>query len=90
MSTDPSQAILGWIFVFEVILSLDDALHISDQLSLDDQLRLIRVLSEHARRNLGTAGESVDMLSLAGLGAELWRQIDVDAYLAGERANWQD
>ena len=90
MSTDPSQAILGWIFVFEVILSLDDALHISDQLSLDDQLRLIRVLSERVRRNLGTAGEPVDMLSLAGLGAELWRQIDVDAYLAGERANWQD
>jgi len=71
-------------------LSLDDVLAISDQLSLDDQLRLIRVLSERVRRNLGTAGEPVDMLSLAGLGAELWRQIDVDAYVAGERANWQD
>jgi hypothetical protein len=81
---------LGWIFVFEVILSLDDALHISDQLSLDDQLRLIRLLSERVRRNLGTAGEPVDMLSLAGLGAEIWRQIDVDAYVAAERANWRD
>jgi len=73
-----------------VILSLDDALHISDQLSLDDQLRLIRLLSERVRHNLDTAGEPVDMLSLAGLGAEIWRQIDVDAYVAAERANWRD
>ena len=76
--------------MFEVILSLDDALHISDQLSLDDQLRLIRLLWERVRRNLGTAGEPVDMLSLAGLGAEIWRQIDVGAYVAAERANWRD
>jgi len=71
-------------------LSLDDALHMSDQLSLDDQLRLVRLLSERVRRHLDAAGEPIDMLSLAGLGAEIWRQIDVDAYLAAERANWRD
>lgn len=71
-------------------LSLDDALHMSDQLSLDDQVRLVRLLSERVRRHLNAAGEPIDMLSLAGLGAEIWRQIDVDAYLAAERANWRD
>jgi len=69
---------------------LDDALHMSDQLSLDDQVRLVRLLSERVRRHLNAAGEPIDMLSLAGLGAEIWRQIDVDAYLAAERANWRD
>ena len=33
-------------------------------------------------------GDQVDMLSLAGLGAELWQEIDTDDYLEQERASW--
>jgi len=29
------------------------------------------------------------MLALAGLGAEIWREIDTDEYLEQERGSWQ-
>jgi hypothetical protein len=69
-------------------LSVDDALQISEQLSPADQLRLIGLLSERLRRSIEAGQEAVDMLTLAGVGADLWRDIDVDAYLAAERASW--
>ncbi len=56
--------------------SLDVALHISEQLSLADQLRLIGLLSERVRQQVELPGIPVDILKLAGLGAELWQQID--------------
>ncbi|MBN1815269.1 MAG: hypothetical protein JXA14_25780 [Anaerolineae bacterium] len=70
--------------------SLDHVLDISKQLSLADQLSLIGLLSERVRQELDRDGEPVDMLSLAGLGADLWQEIDVDAYLEQERASWEN
>ena len=64
-------------------------LDISKRLLLADQLSLISQLSEQVRRELDRDGEPVDMLSLAGLGAELWRETDVAAYLEQERASWE-
>jgi hypothetical protein len=69
---------------------IDEVLYISQQLSLGNQLLLISLLSERARRELDRDGEPVDMLSLAGLGAELWQKVDVDAYLEQERASWNN
>jgi hypothetical protein len=68
--------------------TLDDALSISQRLPLTDQLLLISLLSERVRRELDRDDELVDILSLAGLGAELWQKVDVDAYLNQERATW--
>lgn len=68
--------------------SLDLALHISEQLPLADQLRLIGLLSERVRQQVESPEAPVDMLTLVGLGAELWRQIDVDDYIESERASW--
>jgi len=70
-------------------VTLNEALRASEQLPLADQLRLIGLLSERLRRALDRAGDQVDMLSLAGLGAELWQEIDVAAYLEQERSSWQ-
>jgi hypothetical protein len=70
-------------------VTLDEALRASEQLPLADQLRLTGLLSERLRRALDRAGDQVDMLSLAGLGAELWQEIDVAAYLEQERSSWQ-
>lgn len=70
--------------------TMDEVLCISQQLSLADQLLLISLLSERVRRELDRGSEPVDMLSLAGLGAELWQEVDVDAYLEQERASWDD
>jgi hypothetical protein len=70
-------------------ITLDQALSISRQLSLSDRLALISLLSEQARHELEQDTERIDMLSLAGLGAELWQQIDIDTYLDQERASWE-
>jgi hypothetical protein len=70
--------------------TLDQALRVSGQLSPADQLRLIGLLSEQLRRELDRDTEPVDMLLLAGLGAEVWQEIDVAAYLEQERASWQN
>ncbi len=32
----------------------------------------------------------VDMLTLAGVGEDLWRQVDVAAYLEQERSQWEN
>ena len=68
---------------------LDQVLRASEQLPHDQQLRLISLLSERLAHELSKAGEAVDMLSLAGLGQEIWQEMDTDAYLEQERASWQ-
>jgi hypothetical protein len=70
-------------------LSLSSVLQLSQQLSPSDQLRLIELLSEQLRHKLDAADEELDLLTSAGLGAEIWREIDVDEYLAAERASWE-
>lgn len=69
--------------------SLSQALAVSEKLSPADQLRLISILSDRLGIELESETESVDMLSLAGVGAEIWEEIDVEAYLDEERASWQ-
>jgi hypothetical protein len=72
------------------VVTLDQVLDISEQLKPSDQLRLISALSERLRQELGESAELVDMLSLAGVGADLWAQIDVAAYLEKERSSWDN
>ena len=69
-------------------ISIEKVFNMSRQLSLTDQLQLISWLSERVRQEMDRANEPIDMLSLAGLGAELWQAVDVDAYLEQERASW--
>jgi hypothetical protein len=71
-------------------ITLERVLGISEQLSASDQLRLISLVSERLRTRMGQEDERVDMLSLAGLGAELWQKIDTDDYLEQERASWDN
>jgi hypothetical protein len=71
------------------MVTLDQVLAIIQQFPLADRLALISLLSEQARRELQQETESVDILSLTGLGADLWRQVDADAYLDQERASWE-
>ena len=69
-------------------VTLDQALDVSEQLSAKDQLRLISLLSERLQGKIEQDVEDIDLLSLAGLGAEIWAQIDVADYLEQERASW--
>ena len=57
-----------------------------DQLSAKEQQRLVEELSQHAARRNGHERHSI--LELEGLGAEIWRGIDPDEYVAEERDSW--
>jgi hypothetical protein len=72
----------------ERIATLDEAIVISERLSPSDRLRLIGILSERLRSELEQGIEPIDMLSLAGLGAEIWKDLDIRTYLEQERASW--
>jgi len=70
--------------------TLDRVLDLTKQLSPSEQLELISRLSERMRHAVDAEAQApVDMLSLAGLGAELWQAVDVDAYLREERESWE-
>lgn len=58
-----------------------------EELSWSDQLRLVAELLLRMQRKV-TTNEPVDLLELAGVGAEVWIGIDTDAYLNEERDSW--
>lgn len=68
--------------------TLDEAIVVSEKLTSSDRLRLIGILSDRLRDELEQDAKPIDMLSLAGLGAEVWRGIDVGQYLERERVSW--
>jgi hypothetical protein len=68
---------------------LERVLDLTAQLSSADQLRLIELLVAQVRARQENESATVDMLSLVGVGADLWQQIDVDAYLEQERNSWE-
>ena len=72
----------------EGIATLDEAIVVSERLSPSDRLRLIGILSERLRSELEQSVEPIDMLSLAGVGAEIWKDLDIPSYLEQERAGW--
>lgn len=71
------------------MITLENVLQMSTQLTPKEQLRLIELLAARVRAVQEPPAAAVDILSTAGLGAELWQQIDVDAYLEQERASWE-
>jgi hypothetical protein len=69
-------------------ISWREVLATSQQLSIRDQLRLITELSLRLRRVL-VENEPVDLLTLTGVGQEVWAKLDVETYLNEERDSWQ-
>ncbi len=70
-------------------ITLERLLYLSQQLAPGDQLRLIELLAARVRVTQEPAQSPIDILSTAGMGAELWQQIDIDAYIRQERASWE-
>ncbi len=69
-------------------VSWQEALTLVERLSWPDQLRLISELLLRMQ-TLATETEPVDLLALAGVGAEVWSKVDTDAYINQERDSWQ-
>ena len=65
-----------------------EALDVVEKLSWSDQLRLISELLLRMRPVVARS-EPVDLLTLAGVGAEVWAKVDTDCYIDQERESWQ-
>jgi hypothetical protein len=50
-----------------------------------EQQKLAEILSQHAGRKNGGTHQVTD---LRGLGKEIWKGVDADEYVAGERDSW--
>jgi hypothetical protein len=55
------------------------------ELTQEQQQRLSEVLAQHAGRKNGGRHSILD---LEGLGAEIWKDVDPDDYVAKERESW--
>ncbi len=69
--------------------SWQDILTLVEKLSWSDQLHLISELLLR-RRTSTPEVEPIDLLTLAGVGSEVWSNLDVNTYLNQERDNWQN
>ena len=67
-----------------------ELLNTSEQLPVNDQLRLLIELASRLKPALTTSNEPVDLLTLAGLGQDVWDKIDTDTYIDQERDSWQN
>lgn len=68
-------------------ITWQQAMNTVEQLSIADQLRLITELLLRIKNSVKTT-ESIDLLTLAGVGAEVWQEIDTDTYINEERDSY--
>ena len=57
------------------------------ELNVEEKWRLLEELIAALRQNESPKKRSI--MEFEGLGAEMWRQIDVDRYLEEERNSWE-
>ena len=65
----------------------EEVLVMAQQLTLDEQLRLIEDLVRIIRLQV-TDRPKHSILEFKGLGKEIWESIDVEAYINEERDSW--
>jgi len=66
----------------------DEVLNQAQHLTPEDQLRLVEDLVANIRRQ-GKARPKHSILELEGLGAEVWKGVDVEKYIDEERNSWE-
>jgi hypothetical protein len=66
----------------------DQVLKMINRLNLSEQVQLLATLSRMVRDHL-TEAKSHSVMELEGLGAEIWRDFDAQAYIDQERTSWE-
>ncbi len=67
--------------------SYQEVLNQAQHLTYDDQLRLVEDLIANIRQRAKPRPKH-SILELEGLGAEIWKGIDVEEYINQERDSW--
>ena len=68
-------------------LPYEDVLRSVESLTRAEQLRLMSELADYLRIHAAPEART-SILELQGLGKEIWKGIDAQAYVDGERAAW--
>ena len=70
------------------ILRFEDYVKGIERLRPEEQLNLIEIISARLKTNLKRQRVKHSLLELEGLGAQLWKGIDGQQYVNGERKSW--
>ncbi len=57
-------------------------------LPLPEQLRLLEQTASLVRNKAASLSKTRSIMELKGMGKDIWEKIDVDKYIAEERASW--
>ncbi len=68
-------------------VSYEDVLRSVEALSPTEQLRLIAEVAEYLRIHTEPESRS-SILELQGMGKEIWKGVDAQAYIDRERGSW--
>jgi hypothetical protein len=69
-------------------ISYDDYVRGIPFLSVDEQLRLIKVLSTALQKSTAKKKAKYSIMMFEGLGADVWKGIDAQEYVQNERESW--
>ena len=69
-------------------LTYDDIVVTISTLKPQEQLDLLEVLSSSLRKTLDQREKEHSLLELEGLGADVWKNIDIEGYVSRERDSW--
>jgi hypothetical protein len=69
-------------------ITYDDYIRGIDKLEPEQQLRLVELISAKLYQQIKNKKNGHKITELHGLGAEIWKPIDVDEYLEQERSSW--
>ena len=70
------------------ILRFEDYVQGIQRLRPEEQLNLIEIISARLKKNLKRQRVKHSLLELEGLGAQVWKGIDGQQYVNGERKSW--
>jgi len=67
---------------------LEELLRLAGKLPKNEQLELISKISYSLYSKRGTKGKSKTWMKMAGLGKEIWKNVDAKEYVGQERESW--
>ena len=70
------------------VTNYERILHMTRQLEVSDQLRLLEALAEEVRQRIEKPPRR-SIMELEGLGSEVWQGIDTQEYVDQERKSWE-
>ena len=72
----------------ENIHTYEDWLEAIPKLTPEEQARLMEVIASRLKQTLTDKHSRHSLLELEGLGAEIWKDVDVQHYVEEERKSW--